>query len=645
MPDQADSRAAAPPGVVQPDPAATGARRRWRLRADLLWRLRADLPWRLGPDLASRLGPDLASPLGTDPARRLGPDAAWRLRADAAWRLGPRPVAWLLAHRADLATGLAARRLGEAALPSGRFLPEAAPPPPPGVARAPVLAAVAGLAEAPDWHGPFDPAAPALSMDLHRAGGARPVWEASRLAALPLLAQAARLDPAGGHLARAEALLAGWCAANPPFRGVNWACGQEAALRAMHLALALALLDADRAPPPGARALLALCARRIAATPRYALAQDNNHPVSEAAGAFCCALLLWRDARPAAQALAAHVARLVAPDGGFAQVSPGYTRLLLDVLAVAEWLRVRHGAAPFPAPLASRAAAAALWLHRLAEPEGGATPPLGVEDGSAFADLSLAGPADARASVERAARLFAQAGADSPRDPGCAWLGLAAPARRLARAARWRSAGTMGWAEGRALALLRTGPLRFRPAQSDLLHLSLRHGTTWVLRDGGTGSYDPPEPWWWPALAGAAGHDAAVFDEAEPMPRAGRFLLARWPRTEALADGAAATDQRGNRQARRIAAGGRGWTIEDTLSGPFRAVALRWRLCPGPWRRTAAGVAGPLAAIEMHADAPLRLALEQGFESPGWGRIAPAPLLVARAAAPVGRIVTHVSLA
>jgi hypothetical protein len=83
---------------------------------------------------------------------------------------------------------------------------------------------------------------------------------------LPLLAQAARLQPGGGHLDRAEALLTNWAVANPPFHGPNWACGQEAALRALHFGLALALLGAERDLQAGARALLALHGRTMDAT-------------------------------------------------------------------------------------------------------------------------------------------------------------------------------------------------------------------------------------------------------------------------------------------------------------------------------------------------------------------------------------------
>ncbi len=591
------------------------------------------------PVLDARVA-SLASPTPDRRARAL-------LRLDAAWRLGPRPVGLFLWHRAAMALGIPAAHLRNPAAIAGPMLPQIAPTAPalPAGAAERLLRAAATLPEAPDWHGPFDATAPAIGMDLFRPGDVRPVWERHRFADVLLLAQAARIDPGGGHLARAEALLRGWAAANPAFRGPAWACGQEAALRALMLSLILALLDADRDPPAGARAMLGLLARRIAATPAYAAAQDNNHAISEPAGAFACALLLGdgRGAARAARRLSAAVARLVAPDGGFAQVSAGYARLALDTLSVAEWLRRRHGAPAFPAPFTARAAALASWLHRVVAADG-TGPALGVEDGSALADLGLHGPADARGSVERAARLFADASAGADPDAGCAWLGLPCPAARLDRPARWAAAGSMGWNTGGATALLRTGPLRFRPAQSDLLHLILRDGSATVLRDGGTGSYNPPSPGWWDAIAGAAAHNAPVFDGEDPMPRAGRFLLARWPRLGPLPDGAWRRDCRGNRHERRIRAGARCWTVEDRLAGPFLGVALHWRLAPGPWRLAADGVGGPAAILRITADAPLSLRLAEGWESPAYGALSPVPMLVVTAAAPVSRILTAVTL-
>lgn len=569
------------------------------------------------------------------------------LLADAAWRLGPRALSHYGRHRLAVISGASARRLAEAAVPRGPFLPPRSIPAAPAMPAEWCGAArqYLGALPPPGLAGPFPSAAPALGMDLFRPGDIRPVWEANRFANLPLRAQAARLWPMEGHGAALEAWLSGWLAANPPFLGPNWACGQEAALRALHLALALALLGQDHAPSPGARSVLSLHARRIRATAHYARAQDNNHSISEPAGLFACALLLGdAGARHAAAAeLSRAMARLVAPDGGFAQVSTGYHRLLLDVLSTVEWLRRRHGAPPFPAPFAERAEAAARWLARLTA-KNGATPRLGHQDGSAFADLSLAGPADARGSVERAMRLFAGASAGFADDPGCAWLSLP-PAPPAPSPPRWRAAGSMGWEEAGARALLRTGPLRFRPGQADLLHFELWDGEAPILIDAGTGAYNPPsaDRWWLDYFPSATAHNTITFDGREPMPRASRFLHARWPRLSPLPDGAALRTAHGYVHRRRVMPEGRLWRVEDEVAGPFTSLAIRWRLGPGAWRATAEGAEGP-ASLSIQADAPFTMTLEQGWESPAYGEVRPCTVLVAHAVAPIRRIETRIGL-
>ncbi len=556
------------------------------------------------------------------------------LSADVAWRLGPRPVMLFVWHRLRLATGLAHHALPDRPAPRGPFLPEA-------------IALPIALR---DWHAPFDPKAHALDVLARPSADIRGLWEAHRLAPLLQFTQAAQQDPSGDGLNQAEALLADWAAANPPFRGPGWACAQEAALRAIGISLALALLGADRKPSLGARELLALHAKRIRATHAYGVAQDNNHPISEAAGLFICGLLLGRvrDQRAGARRLARSVARLVAPCGTFAQASPAYHRLMLDVIAIAEWFRRRHGAPGFAAPFNARAAAATQWLGRLMAPNG-ALPRIGPCDDSAFADLSGLGASDARASLERASRLFLGAGAGLPDDPGCRALGLpAAPNQPNTQPGPWRSAGWFGLSgAGGARGVLRTGvPLRFRPGQADLLHFDLWDGNENLLRDGGSGAYLPPPglDWWQSVLAGGAGHNLITFDDAEPMPRLGPFLFGRWPRCRAIPDGAKTRDWRGNRHARRIECRGRLWRVEDRIGGDFQRLALRWRLCLGDWRRIPDGVESAKACITLSADAPFSLELIRGWESPAYGRVEPAPVLEFRANRPIGRIFTDIAL-
>ncbi|MFC7692489.1 heparinase II/III family protein [Paeniroseomonas aquatica] len=492
--------------------------------------------------------------------------ARWFRIADAACRLGPRPVLLAAWHRGPVARRRALRALADA--PSPRTLVAVAGPAtaarPAG--RAPGRGARpggragrgrAGLARSLPRR-PACPLARPLRRGRHPPGlGAQPLGRAA--AAGP-----GRPAGAGRRLVASRRRLPGGLGGGQSgLPRAHWACAQEAALRALHLALALALLGA--APPPGARGLLALHGRRIAATPAYALAQDNNHAISEPAGLLACGLLL-RDAGWVATGearLAAARRRLIAADGGFAQLSTGYHRLLLDVLALAEWLRRRHG---LPA---TGEAAAVRWLHRLVDPATGAMPRLGHQDGSAFADLALAGPADARPSLERAARLLA--GAGTTPDPGCAWLGLAAAPALPPPEPAWVAGGLRGWQAGGARGVLRIGPLRFRPGHADLLHFDLWDGPRNLLRDGGTGAYNP----WHVALAGTAGHNTVEFDGRGQMPAVSRFLFARWPRAGRCptAAGSATTAATGTSAGSRPRAGSGGSRIASPAPGSARRCA------------------------------------------------------------------------
>ena len=498
-------------------------------------------------------------------------NARWALALDAAWRLGPR-----LFTLALLGRGAWWHRMMARALPG--FDP-----------------ARAGTLNGPDI---------------------RPLWESHRWTELPEL-------PPGALAAAVERPLA----AAPPYAGPLWLCGQEAAFRALHLAVAAALHG--EAPPQPAMAALA---RRIGANPAYAMAQDNNHPVSEAAGLLICGMALadGRMARRGARRLDRAILRLLDEGGGFAQPSPAYHRLLLDTVAVAEWLARRSGGPTLTIQAQARMAAATRRLHALACPDTGSVPRIGHQDGSCLADLSGCGPDDARGSLERAARLFCGASAGWPGDRGCARLGIPVPAALLEAPSCWSGGGLLGLRGGRLRAILRTGPLRFRPNHADLLHLDVWDGALNLLRDGGTGAYNPAERWWLDHLQGTAAHNTVAFDGEDQMPRLGPFLFARWPRMTPDPGGAALRDHRGRTHARAVTPLPDGLRVEDRIGGPFAEAVLRWRLAPGPWALGADGVALGPHRLALAADAPLRLTLAQGWESLAYGAVTSCPVLEAR---------------
>ena len=528
---------------------------------------------------------------------------------DAARRLGPRPVLLAAWHRGAAGRLLARARAARRRTPQPR--------------RAPLAGGGATSARHPSRR----PGMPPRCWAALRASG-QPTGTATttlprRAVARPLRGRATSgrsgsatagqncrcwrrrpgSTPAAATSRGRRRCCADWCRANPPFRGPNWACGQEAALRALHLGLALALLGGAAAPAAGAPGRCSRCTRAASPRPRptrwrRTTTTRSRRPPGCWSAASCSAMRGWRARHGAALGA---LRRLVAPCGAFAQLSAGYHRLLLG----------RAGGSD------------------MAEPPPRRPPPR--RDGAATARprqcdgctaWSILQPAPCRGSGTRTARPSPTSRSPARRMRGQAWsarrgcspgarpvspttpaaLGSTCrharlcPPRRATGKARACGAGAGRAGRGRCCGPARC---RFRPGHADLLHLDLWDGALNLLRDGGTGAYNPPTdaPWWHAHLTGTAAHNTIEFDGADQMPRVSRFLFARWPETGRLPDGASMRDHRGNHHARSVRREGRTWLVEDRVSGGFARLALRWRLAPGGvardrgrrWRRPSRG--------------------------------------------------------
>ncbi|HZF43806.1 MAG TPA: heparinase II/III family protein, partial [Sphingomonadaceae bacterium] len=307
------------------------------------------------------------------------------------------------------------------------------------------------------------------------------VWEASRFGWAVDLARAHQAAPGAGHLARLEANIESWIAEHPPFRGDNWSCGQEASIRVLHLLLAHQVLSGETALTPRLAALVARHLGRIERTLSYAVAQQNNHATSEAAALFVGGAVLaghmdtsgaprrWEEL--GRRTLEHTVAGLVMPDGGFAQYSTNYHRLMLDTLCQVELWRSRLGRPPFSERYRERCRAATRWLGAVTNAATGAAPNLGHNDGAQAYRLTDAPYADHRPSVALAARLFE--GAAPAADNSL-------PLAEKIYDKTSRVFPDFGLAlinpdpaGGGSYAFVRFPVRRFRPAQADMLHFDL----------------------------------------------------------------------------------------------------------------------------------------------------------------------------
>jgi hypothetical protein len=594
-----------------------------------------------------------------------GADGRLRLaaaRVAALWALGPVNVGRVLCYRVLLRSGLhPVQRLSGAVLAGPFFGPIGTRTPLRPPARWQESATAFG------WQPVQDPGMP--SWDRNALTGARAtrtsapwwtisdfdaalgdikgVWELSRFDWVVTFAQHAA---AGDDSARHDlnAWLADWCARNPPYRGPNWKCGQEASIRVLHLAVA-ALVTAQVADASQSLAgLVDLHLRRIAPTVSYARGQSNNHATSEAAALFIGGS--WRERLGDTRArrwtsrgrrlLEACARTLIEPDGSFSQYSVNYHRLMLDTFALAEVWRRRLDLPRFTDALYARVAAATEWLRAMVQTTSGDAPVLGANDGALLLRLTDSDYRDHRPSVQLASALFLEGAAFAVAGPWSThlrWLGLTVPERPLPPPSSrlFDDGGYAVLRVGAATALLRYPRFRFRPSHADALHVDLWLGDRNVLRDAGSFSYFDAERSAY--FSGASGHNTIQFDDHEQMPRLGRFLWGRWlettqleqlvARDDVLTVGAAYVDRFGASHLRRLELRERSLTVRDRLSGFRHRAVLRFRLQPGHWKVEDDGYqSGTERLIVTSRDASLTRRLVEGWESRYYGQKTVVPV-------------------
>ena len=423
-------------------------------------------------------------------------------------------------------------------------------------------------------------------------GDIKGIWELSRF---PWAFALGRAFVRTGDEAYAEAfwrLFEHWLDHNPPNQGPNWMCGQEATFRLIAVCWAAEALARSAASDAARRERLAgfvlATGRRIAANLDYALSQSNNHGVSECVGLLTAALYLPTEKEAAAwraqgwRALQRQIADLVYSDGGFAQHSAVYHRVLVHDLL---WLvcLLRHAGEPVPAWLSDGLRRAVEFLDALLTPETGRVPVYGANDGANILPLADTDYLDFRPVVQAGYAVLDGTGRfpPGPWDEAADWLApgwrrtdgrrtadggrksedggrrtdgggrTADDGERIGREeaqkaqksdggrterAHFPEAGIVVWRTADLRVFLRC-PTRFRhrPSQADLLHVDLEWRGQAIAHDAGTFSYNTPG-----AFAGglkeARYHNTLTLDDAEPLQKVARFLYLPWPRGQAAWD-------------------------------------------------------------------------------------------------------------
>jgi len=431
------------------------------------------------------------------------------------------------------------------------------------------------------------------------------VWEASRMDWLITFSQKIYLGDKK-YVAKINDWLEDWISSNPPYKGPNWTCSQEASIRIINFCLASCILKNEYKLNKGSIDFIKMHLERILPSMSYSISQQNNHATTEAAALFIGGLFLKNNdvkgskdfVNIGKKILEERVSTLISSNGVFSQYSTNYQRMLIDTLTICEYWRAHFNEQKFTKGFYTQSIKSINWLAILVNDTNGHVPNLGSNDGSML--LPLIGNdyyRDFRLSVEFASRIFLEESVYEENESFLsffAWLRLDMPKNKQSTSSSTRIAsdGFLLIKSNSSLALLRYPDFKFRPCQEDILHFDLWINNKNILRDAGTYTYlrNNDNDY----FTSSEGHNTVKFDDSDQMPRIGKFLYGKWPKSiETKLDittinpasfVASYKDSNSNFHARSISFDEKLIIIDDRLEGNFQHGKLRWRLEPGEWK-------------------------------------------------------------
>lgn len=465
-------------------------------------------------------------------------------------------------------------------------------------------------------------------------GDIKGIWEASRFDWLLHFVLKHHESHDRAELAQLDQWLNNWCEKNKAYLGPNWKCGQEASIRVMHLISALIGLNQLKAPSQNLISLIELHLKRIAPTIDYAIAQDNNHGTSEAAALFIGGSLLnsvnqtklystWKSL--GRKWLENRASKLIMQDGGFSQYSVNYHRVMLDSYCLAEIIRQKLSLPKFSQHLYTQMGKATNWLYILTQQDGDA-PNLGANDGAKLLPVSATDYRDFRPTVQLASTLFCQHSyyAESGNyDEVLDFFGINKVQKSdfnlPNKNVLFDSSGLITAENSTFFIAFKLPVFKFRPSQSDALHLDVWCKGENILRDGGTYSYNSSSEDL-EYFSGTESHNTVQFDDHSQMPRLSRFLFGAWLKPENLnyqkdQFSCGYQDNWGCKHQRNIVLKDKSIFVTDQVSGFKDQAVLRWRLQPGQWELKDKKICNGAISVEIETDNEVEITLSSGFES------------------------------
>lgn len=377
-------------------------------------------------------------------------------------------------------------------------------------------------------------------------GDIKIIWEPSRFDWVTDLASAYRVFGDEKYLNTLNQWLEDWSGRNPLNMGPNWKCGQETSIRIFKLFTASAILQQANEINPALSDLILQHLERVKNNIKYAIAQDNNHGTSEAAGLYVGSMWLlkqhdlnksqiqklekWK--RTGRKILEERIMFLVEKDGTFAQKSVNYHRVVVDTLSVVLHAMELFDDPGFPKFLLERLDKLGEWQLKMTIQENGDAPNFGANDGAMLENLHQCGYRDFRPSSQQFFGLLQNQKIyeDGAWNEPLYWR-LKYDLENIPHQPIQFSGSEF---LDQQFLLIKKGYLRcfllipddrFRPGM-DVFHLDAWYKGENILIDSGSYSYNAGVET--DQIKSIKAHNTVRFGKKEPMPKISRFLNGEW---------------------------------------------------------------------------------------------------------------------
>jgi hypothetical protein len=374
------------------------------------------------------------------------------------------------------------------------------------------------------------------------------VWEASRLSLAYTLSRQYIYTQEERWAESFWQMVDAWIEQNPVNQSVAWECSQEVAFRLMAILWGVfSTLDSPAATEQrlaAVRLLVWQFGKRIALTPEYAISQENNHALSEAAGLWTIGLVFPEFAESkrwqatGKSILQKETKRQIYDDGSYVQNSFSYHRVMLDDLMWAIQIG-RINNQPLAETVVQRLSLATKWLGKFIIAENGRVPNYGANDGANVLPLSCSDYLDYRPTLlaaETIAGLPISRFEDSSISEKALWLTGTTPKSDPVAFdyQNWNTeiGGYHALTTDDSQLLVRCVNHKDRPGQSDMLHVDYWFRGVNVFRDSGSFRYNHENAELKKYFGSVAAHNTVQVGELGQMTKGPSFLWLDWPKTE-----------------------------------------------------------------------------------------------------------------